>query len=79
VIGVRARDNFEVLGVKVRIKDLAGNVLEEGAAVVEEAHWVYTAGLEVPAGQTVVIEATATDHAGHSASKRADHACGPRT
>jgi hypothetical protein len=32
----------------------------------------------VPAGETVVIEATATDHHGHTGMKRVDPACGPR-
>ena len=78
VIRVRAVKKFEVKGVGLKIRDLTGAVLEEGAAVLENGRWAYTAKSPVPAGQTVVIEATATDHPGHTGVKKADHACGPR-
>jgi hypothetical protein len=79
VIRVRAVKKFEVKAVGVKIRDLSGAVLEEGAAVPENGWWAYTAQVEVPAGQTVVIEATATDHPGHTGVNRVDHACGPRS
>jgi hypothetical protein len=78
IIRVTATDDFEVKEVDVVIRDLAGGMIERGSAAGEDGTWAYRAQTQVPAGQTVVIEATARDHPGHTASKRVDHACGPR-
>jgi hypothetical protein len=78
VIRIRAVKKFEVKGVVPKIRDLSGAVLEQGAAVSENGRWAYTTQVEVSAGQTVVIEATATDHPGHTGVKRVDYACGLR-
>ena len=78
IIGIGATDDFAVKEVKVVIRDLTGGLLEQGAALQENGTWTYRAQTQVAAGQTVMIEATAKDHPGHTGSKRADHACGPR-
>jgi hypothetical protein len=78
-IRITAEDDFEVQTVGVAIRDLSGELIEQGAAVQEDGTWIYRSQARVPAGQTVVIETTAMDYPGHTASKRADHACGPRT
>lgn len=77
-IRVRAADDFEVKEVHVSIQELDGTVIEEGAAVLEGGQWVYESTTDVASGETVVVEATAKDHPGHTASRKADHACGPR-
>jgi hypothetical protein len=77
-IGIKATDNFEVRTVGVMIRELDGTMLEQGPAVPSGGQWVYRSQTQVPAGQTVVVEVTATDHPGHSATKKVDHACGPR-
>jgi hypothetical protein len=79
VIRVIATDDFEVKAVGVVIRDLNGGLIEQGAAVQEDGAWVYRAQTQVPAGQTVVIEAAAADHPGHTGTKRVDHSCGPRS
>ena len=81
IIRIVAQDDFEVKAVGVIIRDLAGGLIEQGAAAQENgtrANWVYRAQTQVPAGQTVVIEATATDHPDHTGTRRVDHACGLR-
>jgi hypothetical protein len=78
IIRMTATDDFEVKEVGVVIRDLTGGLIEQGAAVQENGTWAYRAQTQVPTGRTVVIEATATDHPGHTGSKRVDHACGPR-
>ncbi len=54
-------------------------LIEQGAAVVANDTWSYQAQTQVPAGETVTVEAIAVDYPGHSVSKRLDHACGPRS
>ncbi len=44
----------------------------------EEGSWSYRAQTQVPAGETITLEAIAVDYPGHTAAKRLDHACGPR-
>jgi hypothetical protein len=77
VIRVDAVDDFEVKGVEVIIRELAGAVIERGAAVPENGSWLYQAQTEVADGKVVRIETIATDHPGHTASRRVDHVCGP--
>ena len=71
VIRIAASDNSEVKAVEVVIEDLTGRVIEKGPAGQENGAWVYRAQTQVPAGRTVVIHASATDHPGHAGSKRA--------
>ena len=68
-IMVRASDDVEVTGVTVVIRDESDAVLEQGAAVAQAGAWRYTATAAVAAGQSVTIEATATDHPGHPGAK----------
>jgi hypothetical protein len=79
IIRLTATDDFEVKAVDVVVRDLTGALIEQGAAVQEHGNWAYRAQTQVPAGQTVMIEAMATDHPEHTGSKRVDHACGPRS
>ncbi len=44
----------------------------------EEGSWSYRAQTQVPAGETITVEAIAVDYPGHTDSKRLDHARGPR-
>jgi hypothetical protein len=78
IIRIAAADDFEVNAVGVAIRELTGGLIEQGAAIQQNGTWAYQAHAQVPAGQTVVIEATATDHPGHTGTKHVDHACGPR-
>jgi hypothetical protein len=80
-IRVKAQDDLKVIAVTVRILDLTGTVIEQGAAAWElsSCGWVYTTTVAVDPGKAVVIEATATDRPQHSAVKKVDHVCGPRT
>jgi len=66
-IRLRARDDFEVIGVVVRLKGADGAVLETGPAVKDPASddWQYRAKVNLPAGQSVTVEAVATDRPGN--------------
>lgn len=70
-IRIRASDDFEVAGVEVDIRDINGTVLERGAATRGSSgtEWTYTATTNLPVGQPVSIEVTATDRPGHKATK----------
>ena len=47
-----------------------GTVLEQGAAVAgNDSLWAYTTTTALPAGQSVMIEVTATDRPGHKTTK----------
>ena len=78
LIRVVATDDFEVKEVLVVLWRLSGELIEQGAAVLEQGTWSYRTQTEVPAGETVTVETIAVDYPGHTASKRLDHACGPR-
>jgi hypothetical protein len=70
-IVIRARDDFDVTGVTVRLTDDAGNAIEHGAAVeapADSGRWVYTATAAVATGTTVRIAVTATDRPGGAAT-----------
>ncbi len=77
-IRVVATDDFEVKEVVVVLRRLSGELIEQGAAVLEQGTWSYRAQAQVPAGETITVEAIAVDYPGHTGSKRLDHACGPR-
>jgi hypothetical protein len=76
-IRVIATDDFEVREVLVVLRRLDGAFIEQGAAVLTDGIWNYQAQTQVPAGETVTVEAIAIDHPGHAARKRLDHACRP--
>ena len=64
-----SRDDFEVMAVSVVIRDAADVVLEQGPAVLVNGLWTYATTVPVPAGDTVTIEAVATDRPGHVGAK----------
>jgi hypothetical protein len=64
-IKIRASDDFGVVAVKVRIKNGAGVVLEEGLAQKGDVRWVYLGQTVVPNDQDLLIEAEAADRAGN--------------
>jgi hypothetical protein len=69
-IKIRASDDFEVVGVGVRILDANGVVLEQAPAAQGSAGaWTYTATTTLPDGQQVLIEVTAADRPGHKTVK----------
>ena len=69
-IRVRASYDFGVVGVGVAIRDTDSKVLEQGAATAaSDGAWTYTTTTNLPAGQQVVIEVTATDRPGHKTTK----------
>ena len=74
-----ATDDFEVKEVLLVLRRLNGELIEQGAAMADDGTWSYRAQTQVPAGETITVEAIAVDYPGHTASKRLDHACGPRT
>jgi hypothetical protein len=78
VIRVVATDDFAVKEVLLVLRHLNGGLIEQGAAVPDNGTWSYQAQTQVPAGETVTVEAIAVDYPKHTASKRLDHACGPR-
>jgi len=69
VIAVRAVDDFEVTGVAVAIRDGTDTVLEQGAAVLVNGQWHYTATTAIAAGTAVTIAAMASDQPGHTGSR----------
>jgi hypothetical protein len=77
-IRVIATDDFAVKEVLLVLRRLSGELIEQGAAVAGNGAWSYGAQTAVPAGETITVEAIAVDYPGHTASKRLDHACGPR-
>lgn len=66
LIKVNARDDFEVAGVTVAIRDDAGGLLMEGAATLSGGHWNYAAPAAIQTGEGVTIEAVATDRPGNT-------------
>ena len=68
-IVVRARDDFEVVGVEIEVKNPAGTVLEEGAATNVEGKWTYAAQTAAPPNTVLTIVARATDRAGNTATE----------
>ena len=70
LIKVSARDDFEVASVSIVIRDAADAVLEQGPAALVGGQLTYATTVAVPAGDTVTIEAVATDRPGHTGGKR---------
>ena len=70
-IRIRASDDVEVTGVEANIRGTNGEVFEHGPAVrgVNDSIWTYTTTANVPAGQAVSIEVTASDRPGHKTTK----------
>jgi hypothetical protein len=70
-ICIRASDDFEVAGVEVSLTDAGGRVLERGTATKAgtDSLWTYTTTTNLPDGQPVSIEVTATDRPGHKTTK----------
>lgn len=66
---IRASKDAGVTTVNVAIRDSALAVLEEGAAVLEQGLWVYTATTEIPAAAGITITATAVDRPGNTGTK----------
>ena len=69
LIKVEASDDFEVVAVGLVIRDASDAVLEQGPAALVEGRWTYTARAVVGSGESVTIEATATDRPGHTGAK----------
>jgi len=69
-ISIRAHDDFELDGLAVVIRKADGTALEQGpAALGTDSVWAYTTTAALPAGQTVMIEVTATDRPRHKTTK----------
>jgi len=68
-IRITASDDFAVAGVEVTIHDTGGAVLEQGAATAADGVWNYVTTTNLPPGQQVSIEVTATDRPGHKTTK----------
>jgi hypothetical protein len=70
IIRIRAHDDVEVTGVAVAIRGTGGAALEQGVtSAAADGTWTYTATTNLPDGQQVVIEVTATDRPGHKTTK----------
>jgi hypothetical protein len=78
MIRVVATDDFTVKEVLLVLRRLNGELIEQGAAVLEEGNWKYTVQTQVPGDETITVEAIAVDYPGHTGRKRVDHACGSR-
>jgi hypothetical protein len=67
---VMTGDDFKVIRVGVVLRNAVGQRLEEGFAIPAQGSssrvWIYTAQQSLPTGQTLTIQVTATDRAGHS-------------
>ena len=66
-IVIEATDDFGVDAVTVTVRDATGEIAETGTATarMEDRSWEYTTRSDVPPGQAVVIEVTATDRPGN--------------
>lgn len=65
-IGIAATDTHGVTAVAVTIRNAANAVLEQGAAVLTDGTWTYTATTAIAAATAVTIEAVATDRPGQT-------------
>lgn len=72
-IKVRARDDFEVMGVTVIIRDGEGAVIQQGAAVLTDGVWDYATTVGIAPGEELAIEATAIDRPGHTGTMSITH------
>lgn len=69
LVGVEATDDVEVVGVTVAVRNDGGEVLEQGPAELVNGRWQYAATVAIAAGETLTVEATATDRPGHTGTK----------
>jgi hypothetical protein len=69
-ITIEATDDFKVNSVLLAIHDAAGNLIEQGVAVLqtETADWLYTATVANAAPAGCKVSATATDLPGNTGS-----------
>lgn len=71
-IRIKAHDDFEVMGVSVRITGSNGQALEEGAAMRSGPTgnlWSYQTTATIPDGEPVEIEVTASDRPGNKTTR----------
>jgi hypothetical protein len=66
VIKVQADDDFEVTGVHLAVLDGENAVIFQGPAVLTNGLWQLAASVGIAVGETVTIQATATDRPGHT-------------
>lgn len=75
VIGVKAHDDFEVVGIRVALSDGGGTLIEDGNAVEvvpNSGQWEYTATQAVPSGTLVRLAVTAKDTPGGTSTTEAE-------
>ncbi len=60
-----AMDDIEVVAVRLSIREIAGVIIEQGAATRVHGVWIYRATRALPLDRRIQIEATATDRPGH--------------
>ena len=72
-IKIRARDDFEVMGVTVVIRDGEGAVVQQGAAVFTDGVWDYASTVGIAPGEELTIEANAVDRPGHTGTMSISH------
>ncbi|WP_295119684.1 hypothetical protein [uncultured Chitinophaga sp.] len=71
LITIKAKDDFRVVAVDVRILDSAGELLEEGAALLDprgRRKWLYTVTAANQGRAGSIIQVTATDMPGNMGS-----------
>lgn len=73
IIVIEAEDDFEVVEVRVVIRDREKAVVEEGAAARVDDQWRYSASKDLAAGEIVTLEATAIDRPQHTGTKSILH------
>jgi hypothetical protein len=76
---VAATDDFEVKEVLLVLRHLSGELIDQGAAGLDQGTWNERAQAQVLASETLTLGAIAVDYPGHSVSKRLDHVFGPRS
>lgn len=69
LVVAEASDDVEVVGVTVAVRNDGGEVLEQGPAALVNGRWQYAATVPIGAGETLTVEATATDRPGHTGMK----------
>jgi hypothetical protein len=68
-IVVLVGDRFKVIALEVVLRDAAGRVIEQGPAKSFGNDWHYLATVARPPGETISVEATATDRPGHTTTR----------
>ena len=67
IVVVTAGNQLSLTGLVIR--DASDAVLEQGPATLVGGRWTYTARAGVGSGESVTIEATATDRPGHTGAR----------